>query len=81
MKRKDLGTLAVVAIVSAFLSIILSGVLLSPPEDRQQKVEVVEPISTTFERPDSAYFNSKSVNPAQNIQVGQDPNSNPFEGR
>ncbi len=81
MKRKDLGIIAIVAIVSAFLSILLSGVLLATPEDRQQSVEVVERISTDFERPDSTYFNNKSVNPAQLIQVGQDPNSNPFQGR
>ena len=81
MKRKDIVTIIIVAIVSSFLSIILSGMLLSTPEDRQQSVEVVEVISTNFERPDSTYFNDKSVNPAQAIQVGQDPNSKPFEGR
>lgn len=81
MKAKDLGVIAVVAIVSAVLSIILSGVLFSTPEDRRQSVEVVEPISTSFERPDATYFNLNSINPAQNIQVGTDPNSNPFAGR
>jgi len=81
MKRKDVGVLIVVAVVSAFLSIIISGLLLSTPEDRHQSVETVEVISTNFDRPDSTYYNDKSVNPAQVIQVGQDPNSKPFEGR
>lgn len=81
MKKKDISLLLVVAFVSVVASILLSGVFFSTPEDRAQKVEVVEPILTTFERPDKTYFNSNSVNPTQNIQIGTDPNSKPFEGR
>lgn len=79
--KKEALTIGLVAIVSAFLSIVLSGLFLSTPADRAQKVEVVEPISTTFEIPSDTYFNAKSVNPAQNIQIGTDPNSKPFETR
>lgn len=81
MKTKDLGVLAVVAIVSIVLSIILSGIFFSTPEDRAQTVEIVDPISTTFDRPDSTYFGSNAINPAKSIDIGVDPNSNPFEGR
>lgn len=81
MKRKDISVLLVVAFVSAFLSVILSGLFFSTPEDRAQKVETAEVIETVFEVPDQKYFNSNSVNPTQNIQIGTDPNSNPFEGR
>ncbi len=81
MKKKDIGVIAAVAVFSGVISILLSGVLFATPEDRRQKVEVVEPISTTFNRPDSRYFNSQSVNPSQNIQIGTDPNSNPFTGQ
>ena len=80
MKKKHISTIIVVAIFSAVFSLILSGMLFSAPEDRSQRVEVVEPITTDFERPASEYFNETSVNPAQKIQIGQDPNSNPFEG-
>ena len=79
--KKEAGVIFIVAVFSAVLSIILSGIFFSTPGDRTQKVEVVKPISTTFEDPGSVYFNSKSVNPAQNIQIGTDPNSNPFEDR
>lgn len=79
--RKEVFTILVVAIVSAVISIIISGMFITPSKNRSQKVETVEPISTTFEQPNSDYFNSKSVNPAQNIEIGSDPNSNPFEGR
>lgn len=79
--KKEITTIFFVAIFSAIFSIIISGLFISTAEDRKQSVEVVEPISTTFERPSDTYFNSRAVNPAQNIQIGTDPNSNPFEGR
>lgn len=79
MKRKDIGIIVIVGFVSAIVSFILSGILISTPEDRRQRVEVVEPLVTDFEAPDSTYFNQTSVNPAQKIEIGQDPNSKPFE--
>ena len=81
MKSKDFAVLFMVAVVSGVISIILSGMIFSKPADRKQSAEVVEIITTTFDRPDSTYFNSNSVNPAQDIQIGKDPNSNPFGGR
>lgn len=79
--KKEATTLIVAAVVSAVMSLILSGLFLSTPADRAQRVETVETITTTFEKPPEAYFNSNAVNPAQNIQVGTDPNSKPFEDR
>jgi hypothetical protein len=79
MKSKDLGLVAFVAIVSAVLSIILSN-LIVPGADKNQKVEVVEVITAEFQRPPSQYFNQESVNPTQEIRIGQDEGSNPFSG-
>jgi len=81
MKGKDLQIIVMVAVVSLILSAILSGVLFSTNEDRSQNVETVEVITTGFDRPDNDYFNANSFNPAKEIQIGQDPNSNPFQGR
>jgi hypothetical protein len=78
MKKKDLSVIAVVAVVSAILSFVVSGMLFSSPSDRKQNVEVVSPILTNFDRPDATYFNQNSINPSQNIQIGTDQNSNPF---
>lgn len=78
MKQKDFAIIGLVAVISAVMSIILSGIFFSTPEDRSQKVEVADPISTTFQTPDSRYFNSKSVNPSQSVNTGTDKNSNPF---
>jgi hypothetical protein len=67
-----------VAIVSGVFSIILSNVFISTDSDKSQKAEVVDEISADFVRPDTRYFNEQSVNPAQIIQVDQDPNTDYF---
>lgn len=81
MKQKDLTLIAVIIIVSALISIILSSVLISSPKNRQQKVEVVEPISAEFTRPDEKFFNKTSLNPTQLIQIGNASNTKPFNGQ
>ncbi len=81
MKLKDFQVVFLVAVVSLVASVLLSGVLFSTDEDRSQKVETAEPITTDFDAPDDTYFNSASFNPAKEVPVGQDPNSNPFQAR
>lgn len=81
LKSKDLQIIFIVAVISLVASVLLSGVLFSTPEDRSQKVETAEAINTNFDRPGSVYFNKNSFNPAQEIQIGRDPNSNPFQAR
>ena len=78
MKQKDLAMVFIIAVISGVLSIILSGIFLTPPEKRQQAVEVVQPLNSAFERPDKDYFNDNSNNPTQTIRIGEDPNQEPF---
>ena len=80
MKSKDIALLAVIGIVSAFISLLFSNMFLSSPEDRVENVEVVEPISAEFNRPPQEYFNESSINPTKTIEIKQDPGSNPFSG-
>lgn len=79
MKQKDFAMVAVVAIVSGVLSIILSGMFLTPSDDRKQSVEVIQPLSADFERPSKDYFNKDSINPTKTIEIGDDSNEKPFE--
>jgi hypothetical protein len=81
MKRKDIFVIFVIVVVSAVISIIVSGLLITPAEDRQQSVEVVPIIKGNLEQADDRYFNENSVNPAQDIEIGNNPNSNPFSGQ
>lgn len=80
MKQKDILLIVVIAIVATVASVIVSKVLFVTPSNRQQQVEVVEPISTTFTQPSTAYFNANSVNPTQTIQIGTNNNATPFKG-
>ncbi len=78
MKQKDISTLVVIAIISAVLSFILSGVFISSEQDRNLKAEIVTPISSQFNQPPPQYFNSSATNPTTLIQIGEESNTAPF---
>jgi len=80
MKQKDIALITGIAIVSAVVSFVASNKIFVTPSNRQQKVEVVDPINATFNPPDKKYFNSSSIDPTQNSALGADTNQNPFSG-
>lgn len=77
MKSKDIGLLAVIAIVSGVVSILISNFFISSG-GKTVEVEVVSPITSEFNRPSVQYYNQNSINPTQEIRIEQDPNSKPF---
>ena len=81
MKQKDALLIIVVAVVSIILSVTVSKILIAPAKNRQQKVEVVQPISDTFNQPDAKYFNANSIDPTQLITIGNNTNPTPFNGQ
>jgi hypothetical protein len=81
MKQKDIATLIVIAAISAIVSFIISGKIFVTPANRQQKVEVVDVIDSSFQTPSSKYFNSSSIDPAQLVQIGSNNNQNPFNAK
>jgi len=80
MKQKDVALIIVIAFISAVVSFVVSNKLFVTPSNRQQQVEVVDPINSSFETPDSKYFNSSSVDPTQSSSAGNGNNQNPFSG-
>jgi len=80
MKQKDVALIIVIAFVSAVVSFVVSNKLFVTPTNRQQQVEVVDPITASFQTPDSKYFNSSSIDPTQGTNVVTDTNQNPFSG-
>ena len=80
MKQKDVALIIVIAFISAVVSFLVSNKLFVTPSNRQQQVEVVDPINDSFQSPDKKYFNANSVDPAPTSQVGTDTNQNPFNG-
>lgn len=80
MKQKDFTLIAVIVVISAVISVIISNALISSPKNRQEKVEVVQPISPDFNTPDAKYFNTNSIDPTQLIQIENNSNKQPFNG-
>jgi hypothetical protein len=80
MKQKDVALIIIIAFVSAVISFVVSGKLFASGASRQQEHAVVDKIETTFDQPDSKYFNKQSIDPAQSVQIGNNNNDNPFSG-
>jgi len=79
VKQKDIALIVSIAAVSAVVSFLVSNKIFVTPSNRAQEVQVVDPITDDFPMPDKKYFNSSSINPAQDSQ-GTDSNENPFSG-
>jgi hypothetical protein len=80
MKQKDIALIGIVVIVSAFISLFASKALIASPKNRQQQVEVVQPITADFPKPDEHYFNRQAFDPTKQITIGQNTNTDPFNG-
>jgi hypothetical protein len=81
MKQKDVAVILIIAFISAIVSFLASNKLFVTPANRQQKAEVVDQITASFQTPDKKYFNTNSIDPAQSGVIGGDNNQNPFNGR
>jgi flagellar basal body-associated protein FliL len=75
MKQKDIILIIVVVFVSAITSFFLSNMLFTSKEKRSVEVEKVSVITKDFSEVDKRYFNKKSLNPTQIIQIGENSNS------
>jgi hypothetical protein len=78
MKQKDVALIMVIAFISAVVSFLISNKIFVAPSNREQEVQVVNKISPSFQNLDSKYFNSNSIDPTQNTQIGNNNNQNPF---
>lgn len=78
MKQKDILLIVVVVIISGVFSMLLSKVVFPEAKTRQEKVEVVQPITAEFNKPDAKYFNANSIDPTQIIRIGDNNNTKPF---
>lgn len=85
MNRKDIATLALVAVTAGILSLIIAGKLFSSAQ-RPVKVPVAQTLNADF--PDvrndpnlRAIFNNNALDPTQLIQIGNSQNSAPFNGQ
>lgn len=80
MKQKDIALIAVIAVISAVISLTLSKMLFGAPATKNQQVEVVQSITADFPQPDKRYFNANAFDPTKLITIGQNTNPDPFSG-
>lgn len=80
MKQKDVALIIIIAAISGSISFAASHFLFASPQNHEQQVAVVDPITTDFTTPDTKFFNAQSIDPAKLIQVGSNNNTNPFNG-
>jgi hypothetical protein len=78
MKQKDYALILVIIAFSGIISFVISGKIFVTPSNRQQKVQTVDVIDSSFQKPSEKYFNQDSVDPAQLLQIGDNNNQNPF---
>jgi flagellar basal body-associated protein FliL len=78
MKQKDLALIMIMVFISIVVALVVSRWVFSSPQNREQTAEVVDVISPDFSLPSSKYFNAESINPTQQIEIGDTNNPNPF---
>jgi len=83
MKRKDIFTLLIVAVITGFVSLIITNIIFSVPKDRSAKVLKVDVLPTSL--PDvkndpsyQAFLNSSALDLTQPVQIGNSQNTTPF---
>lgn len=81
MKQQDVAVIILIIAVAGMLSFFVSRQLFASPKDRQQQVEVVQPITADFPKPDERYFNDQAFDPTQPITIGGNANPDPFSSK
>lgn len=74
MKQKDIAVIIVVVAISAIISFIISSNVFTSPKNLREEVEIVEPISAEMPKADERYFNINSINPTEEITIGNGQN-------
>jgi hypothetical protein len=75
MKQKDLTLLIASIFIGIVLSIVFAKLFFSSSKNLQQQVPL---ITTSFELPNTKYFNSKSIDPTQIINIAPSNNQTLF---
>lgn len=80
MKQKDIVVVIIVAAISCVIAFFVAGKIFVSDEKKQQTAEVVDVITEDFTLPDERYFNSESINPTRESELGENENQDPFSG-
>jgi hypothetical protein len=78
MKQKDIALIIIIIGFSGIVSLVISTKIFVTPDNRQQKVQTVDVIDSSFQKPSEKYINKDSIDPVQLVQIGDNNNQNPF---
>lgn len=78
MKQSDLAVLILVVVISLFGAYLIGNAFINTDDNRTAEVEVVAPVASEFSIPSEKVFNEKSINPTENIRVGESNQQQPF---
>ncbi len=79
LEQKDIIAISLIAVMSFIASFFIAAALITTPEDRAESVMEVNELSSNFSHPDSAIFNEDAINPTEEITIGGDSATNPFD--
>jgi hypothetical protein len=86
MKRRDILSLSVTAILTGLVSLLIANAIFQTPQNRRTEVPTAAPISPTF--PDvkndpvyKSFLNENALDPTHPIQIGESRNRSPFNTR
>ena len=80
IKQTDIAMLVLITAISLVVAYLIGGALINSPESRATPVEIVVPISAEFPEPDPRIFNANSINPTEQITIGDSKTDSPFQG-
>lgn len=78
MKRNDIASILIIVIISFTAAYFIGNAIFNTPDSRSTQVEKVSPIGPDLEEIDTSIFNTKSVNPTQDIEINQSDTDKPF---
>jgi hypothetical protein len=81
MKKSDIALLILIASITLVISFLLVKALFGEPSSDQTKVEKVQAITGSLDKPPTSVFNKDAINPTVVIQIGDPANQQPFGGQ
>ncbi|MEX0934553.1 MAG: hypothetical protein WDZ42_02010 [Candidatus Saccharimonadales bacterium] len=79
LEQKDIIVISLVAVFSFIASFFIASALITTPEDRAEQVLEVSEVSSDFPEVNRRIFNSDAINPTEEITLGEDSVTNPFD--
>lgn len=82
MKRNEIALLLIIVGLAALTSyFLINSVVKSNGSQKPVNVKVASPISTTVTQPNQEVFNKNALNPTVKVKIGDQSNSQPFNGQ